>query len=92
MGEVRSRGLIACIELCKDKERHELFEPAGKVGVMCRELSIANGLVMRAIRDGMVLAPPLIVTETDIDEIVSKVHLTLGQLHSKLRAEGWLAP
>ena len=33
VGEVRSRGLIACVELVDDKEEHRLFEPAGKVGI-----------------------------------------------------------
>ena len=70
VGEVRTQGLIACVELVEDKARHELFRPAGKVGVICRDLCVENGLVMRAIRDGMVLSPPLTVTEAQVDEIV----------------------
>ena len=35
----------------------------------CREHCIANGLVMRAVRDVMILAPPLIITEAEIDQI-----------------------
>ena len=34
---------------------------------------------MRAIRDGMVLSPPLIVTEAQIDEIVDKARRSLDQ-------------
>src|SRR5215213_5099083 len=60
VGEVRTCGLIGCVELCSDKERHVLFEPAGQVGLLCRDRCVENGLVMRAIRDGMVLAPPLV--------------------------------
>jgi putrescine aminotransferase len=90
VGEVRSCGLLASIELCRDKERHLLFEPAGKVGLIARELSVKNGLVMRAIRDGLVLSPPLIVSEAQIDEIVTIARRTLDELHAVLRAEGWL--
>ena len=72
VGEVRTRGLIACVELVDDKAEHRLFQPEGKVGQICRDLCVKNGLVMRAIRDGMVLSPPLTVTEAQIDEIVAK--------------------
>ena len=36
------------------------------------DASIRHGLVVRAIRNGMVLSPPLVVTEAQIDEIVGK--------------------
>ncbi|HET6468062.1 MAG TPA: aspartate aminotransferase family protein [Geminicoccaceae bacterium] len=70
VGEVRSRGLIACIELVADKASLRPFEQPGKVSLLCREICIKNGLVMRAIRDGMILAPPLIITPEQIDEVV----------------------
>ena len=38
------------------------FEPRGKVGERCRDNAIANGLVMRATRDTMIIAPPLVIT------------------------------
>ena len=79
VGEVRSCGLIACVELCADKETRRPFEPAGRVGLLCRDFSIRNGLVMRAIRDGMVLSPPLVISEAEIDEIVVKVRRSLEQ-------------
>ena len=79
VGEVRTLGLIASVELCADKERHVLFEPEGRVGLICRDACVRNGLVMRAIRDGMVLAPPLVITESQIDEIVAKARASLDE-------------
>jgi putrescine aminotransferase len=84
VGEVRTRGLIACVELVDDKDEHRLFEPAGKVGQICRDLSVQNGLVMRAIRDGMVLSPPLTVTEAQIDEIVDKARRSIEETGAAL--------
>jgi putrescine aminotransferase len=85
VGEVRTKGLIACVELVADKVSHTLFQPTGKVGVICRDLCVKNGLVMRAIRDGMVLSPPLIVTEAQIDEIVDKARRSLDETLVALR-------
>jgi putrescine aminotransferase len=79
VGEVRSRGLIGCVELVEDKATRRTFPQARKVGFLCRDLCVENGLVMRAIRDGMVLAPPLIVTEAQIDEIVEKARRSFDQ-------------
>ena len=41
---------------------------------------------MRAIRDGMVLSPPLIVTEAQIDEIVDKARRSLDETLARGRA------
>jgi putrescine aminotransferase len=72
VGEVRTCGLIACLELVQDKASRKTWPAARKVGLTCREHCFENGLVMRAIRDGMVLSPPLIISEAEIDEIVDK--------------------
>ncbi|MEZ5903818.1 MAG: aspartate aminotransferase family protein [Geminicoccaceae bacterium] len=72
VGEVRTCGLLACVELVEDKAARRPYPAARKVGLTCREHCFDNGLVMRAIRDGMVLSPPLIVSEREIDEMVTK--------------------
>ncbi len=84
VGETRSCGLIGAVELVEDQAARRHFAPARKVGLMCRDHCIEQGLVMRAIRDIMVLSPPLIITEAEIDEIVTKARaafdLTLRDL------------
>ncbi len=70
VGEVRGVGLIAGLELVADKETRKSFPSEHNVGLTCREHCFANGLVMRAVRDVMVLAPPLVISEVEIDELV----------------------
>ena len=84
VGEVRTRGLLAAIELVPSKPSRKRFDNYGSVGAMCRDLSFNNGLVMRAIRDTMVLSPPLIITDDEIDEIVVKVRKTLDETWAKV--------
>ncbi len=67
-----------------------LFEPAGKVGERCRDNAIANGLVMRATRDTMIVAPPLVITNSEIDELVEKARRTLDMTLAGLKQDGWL--
>ncbi len=77
VGEVRGTGLVAGIELVEDKAARRSFEPARGVGAACRDAAIANGLVMRAVRDVMVLSPPLVISHAEIDELVATARKAL---------------
>ena len=63
-----------------------LFTPTGRVGTICRDICFDNGLVMRAVRDTMVVAPPLIATKAQVDELVDLVWRCLD-LTAKALAE-----
>lgn len=73
VGEVRGAGLLAAIELVRDKKERRFFPDPGTVGTHCRNYCFNDGLICRAIRDTMVLAPPLIVQEAEIEEIIAKL-------------------
>jgi putrescine aminotransferase len=73
VGEVRGTGLLAAIELVQDKEQRKFFADPGNVGTQCRNYCFNDGLICRAIRDTMVLAPPLIISEGEVDEIIIKL-------------------
>jgi putrescine aminotransferase len=70
VGEVRVRGLIAGIELVADKASRRHFDDPGKVGGLCRDHCLAEGVVMRAVRDAIVSAPALTITRSEIDELI----------------------
>ena len=85
VGEARIKGLMGAIELCANKETRERFSSEGRftsldeisAGSLCRDLSINNGLVMRAVGDTMIIAPPLIINQEQIDELIIKASKTL---------------
>lgn len=77
VGEARSIGLVGALELVKNKQTGELFEPAGDVGKICREFCFDNGLVMRAVRDTMIASPPLVMTREHIDEMMESARKCL---------------
>jgi len=69
VGEVRTLGLLAAIELVADKETRTRHEPAGKAGSTCRDHCFEAGLIMRAVSDTMVLSPPLTINTGEIDQL-----------------------
>jgi putrescine aminotransferase len=72
---VRGVGMIGAIELVRDKASHEHFPAELNVGMRCREVCFRNGLVMRSVRDAMVISPPLIFEKPHVDELVEKARL-----------------
>lgn len=84
VGEARSLGLLAALELVKDKRKREFFDPALEVGNCCRDLCIENGLVIRAVGDKMVASPPLIISKDQIDEMVELAWKCLDLTHRRI--------
>ena len=74
VGEVRAIGLIAGIELVKDKHTRARFAPLGDVGTLCRDFCFLEGLIMRAVGDTLITAPPLVITHAEVDELVKRAH------------------
>ena len=62
-----------------DKETRGRFSSDISAGAICRDIAISNGLVMRAVGDTMIIAPPLISSESEIDELIDKTTKTLDE-------------
>ncbi len=77
VGEVRGVGLIAAVELVRNKETRGLFENPGATGAICRDHCMNNGLVMRATKDSMLASPPLVISRSEIDELVDVLRTSL---------------
>jgi len=87
VGEVRTLGLVGAIELVKDKQTRERFDDDATAGAVCRDASIINDLVMRATGDTMIIAPPLIISHEQVDELVTKAKLALDETLHILQAK-----
>ena len=79
VGQIRGIGLMAAIELVKDKESHANYPKEVGIGGICRDYALANGLVMRAVGDSMIMCPPLIISKLEIDELIEKTRKSLDQ-------------
>ena len=77
VAELRGCGLLAGIELAVDKAPGHLV--AGRVGQICRDRCMANRLVCRPVGDAMVLSPPLVITEAEVDELVARLARSLDE-------------
>ncbi|MBI1619174.1 aspartate aminotransferase family protein [Aquamicrobium zhengzhouense] len=85
VGEVRSFGLMGAIEIVKDKESRARFPDEGTAAVAVRDHAIANGMMLRATGDTMILSPPLIWTRETIDLAIERIAKALDLAERDLR-------
>jgi adenosylmethionine-8-amino-7-oxononanoate aminotransferase len=73
VGDVRGIGMMAAVELAEDRRTKKAFHPTMKVGDRVRQEMMKDGLFTRNRADVILLAPPLVTTEDQIDQIVDVV-------------------
>jgi putrescine aminotransferase len=72
VGEVRGVGMFGALELVADKDNYVKFDKDKGVGIICREFCFENNLVMRAVGDAMIISPPLVIGQADIDVFIER--------------------
>ena len=85
IGDIRGRGLFIGLELVKDRATKKPFDPSLKVAASIKRKAFEAGLIcypMSGTRDGkwgdhILLAPPFIINESQITELVDKVSISL---------------
>jgi len=76
--------------LLKDKAKAEAFPDEVGIGMVCRGHCFANGLIMRAVGNRMIIAPSLVITRAQIDEMMVLIRRCLDLTLADARREGWL--
>jgi putrescine aminotransferase len=58
--------------------------------MLCRGHCFDNGLIMRAVGDRMIIAPPLVMTRAQIDEMTVVIRRCLDLTLADVTRRGWL--
>ncbi|WP_296674623.1 aspartate aminotransferase family protein [Novosphingobium sp.] len=80
VGETRSIGLLGAVEIVAEPGTNARWGGAeGNAGPVVRDRCIANGLMVRGIRDTIVMCPPLIIERSQIDDMVGIIATSLDE-------------
>jgi putrescine aminotransferase len=94
VGVAETCGLVAGLNLVKQKAQnvHDQvrFDPSLAVGMACRGHMFNNGIIMRAVGDRMIIAPPLVITRAQIDEMIALIRHALDLTLAEAQQRGWL--
>ena len=90
VGLAETCGFMAGLVLTKNKATQEAFKPELSVGMRCRSHCFRLGLIMRAVGDRMIIAPPLVMSHKQVDEMVALIRCCLDATLVELKAAGLL--
>jgi adenosylmethionine-8-amino-7-oxononanoate aminotransferase len=99
VGDVRGKGMMVGFEFVADRDTKAPFPPEREVSRLFSELSFERGLVtypcagtVRGVAgDTILMAPPLITTREQIDEIMAILHDSMEAFEAAVNAPGWEA-
>ena len=81
VGDVRAKGLLAAIEIVTDKETKAKPTKDMNVAARLAEAGYQNGVLFRAFADDIIgLAPPICISEQEVDLLISRLRATLDAI------------
>jgi len=88
VGDIRGRGLFWALELVEDRASKRAFDPGSRINAKLKLRALENGLMcypMGGSIDGVsgdhvVVAPPYIISETQLDEAVDKLARSVDEV------------
>jgi len=89
VGEAVSVGMMASLAMTPDKAaRADFAAEKGTAGLICRDRSFEAGLVMRHVGDRMIIAPPIMISKAEIDQLIDRAAQALDQTLASLKQDG----
>jgi len=73
VGEARTQGMLGALELVRDKSSRARLAPESKASIYCRDRAIHHGLMVRAVKDSMISAPPYVCSKAEIDLLIDRL-------------------
>lgn len=86
VGDVRGLGLVAAIELVRDRATKELFEASAGAARRVWLAALEEGVIVRPLTgDVLAMSPPFVISNEQIDRIVSVLHRAITRVEKELK-------
>jgi 4-aminobutyrate--pyruvate transaminase len=73
VGEARGVGLMGALELVRDRATRAPFDASRSAGTVLARRVLEQDLIVRPLGDAVVMAPPLIITAAEVDELLRRL-------------------
>lgn len=88
VGEASAKGLIGAVEVVQDRSNRTAFEPSAGVGNLVSKFATDRGLMCRAMANRVAVCPPLIITESQVNDMFDMFTGALDDTLKALEAQG----
>jgi adenosylmethionine-8-amino-7-oxononanoate aminotransferase len=72
VGDIQGTGLVAALQFAEDKTSRTRFANENDIAWRCRTIGFEEGLIIRSTLGRMIMAPALVASRADLDELVEK--------------------
>jgi adenosylmethionine-8-amino-7-oxononanoate aminotransferase len=87
VGEVRGKGLMACVAFVRDRASREYYDDALDVGTRVADACEPRGVLVRPMVHLNVMSPPLVITRDEIDQVVAALRESIVEVRAGLDTE-----
>ncbi|MBA1244362.1 aspartate aminotransferase family protein [Pseudomonas japonica] len=84
IGEIQGLGMVAALQFAEHRATRKRFDNENDIAWRCRTIGFEEGIIIRSTLGRMILAPALIATHADIDELVNKTRLAVDRTAQEL--------
>lgn len=79
IGEIQGLGMVAALQFAEHRATRKRFDNENDIAWRCRTIGFEEGIIIRSTLGRMILAPALVATHADIDELVNKTRLAMDR-------------
>lgn len=79
VGDIQSLGLVAALQFAEDKASRKRFANESEIAWRCRTIGFEEGVIIRSTLGRMIMAPALIATRAELDELVDKTRIAVDR-------------
>ncbi|WP_263263126.1 aspartate aminotransferase family protein [Pseudomonas sp. RIT-PI-S] len=85
VGDVQGIGLVAALQFAEDRATRKRFANENDIAWRCRTIGFEEGIIIRSTLGRMILAPALVASHAEIDELVDKTLIAVNRTAAELR-------
>ncbi len=89
IGEYRAAGLLGALEMSPDGT-NRMFDTPGKMGPKMAAELLDRGVIVRAVGDSIVMCPPMVMTEDEMDEMFAPMQDALEATYMWAKSKGMM--
>ncbi|MDU9402941.1 aspartate aminotransferase family protein [Pseudomonas sp. zfem004] len=79
IGDIQGTGLLGALQFAEDKATRKRFANENDLAWQCRTFGFEEGVIIRSTLGRMIMAPALIATRSELDELVEKTRIAVDR-------------
>ncbi|MCU1716160.1 aspartate aminotransferase family protein [Pseudomonas sp. 5P_3.1_Bac2] len=84
IGDIQGQGLVAALQFAEDKSSRKRFANENDIAWHCRTVGFDEGLIIRSTAGRMIMAPALVASHAELDELVEKTRRAVDRTGREL--------